>query len=557
MQTRAVFLTSVLLLLLAGCAPTTVTPGEPLSPTPSLTPIPQPTAPPEGFGLWIAPAAPDGLRRAALAAGLPVAHSPETALVRLDASPLDPQFPTSQSTWIYALVAPFPTVSDGVSFEQLRQAWAGQQPSVFAGFAGKAGKPLLAAPDTYEALKSIFNGDAAQGAVRIVPAGELAEALWQDTPQWGIVPFEALDPKLKVLTIDGQSPLRNDFDPATYPLKATFNLRPATPDAGAGFSVPTTNRDPARLTTVLMTGTSALVRAIAFRMEEKGLTYPGRDLRGWLRGADVLHVSHEVALAETCPPPSYDTHDLRFCGRPEYIKLFEDVGVDVVEVTGNHVNNWDVWPFADTLEMYTARGWSYFGGGVDLADAREPALLEHGGTKLAFIGCNVAGPPVAFATETLPGAADCGNYAWITEAIRDLRARGYIVIATQQYGEYYQPKPTENQVRDFARLAEAGATVVSGSQAHYPQTMTFSGDAFIHYGLGNLFFDQMSYQLPHSGEFTYRTRDEFLDRHVFYDGKYIGLELLTATLEDHSRPRPMTPAERAEFLEAYFRDSGW
>ena len=54
-----------------------------------------------------------------------------------------------------------------------------------------------------------------------------------------------------------------------------------------------------------------------------------------------------------------------------------------------------------------------------------------------------------------------------------------------------------------------------------------------------------------------RTRDEFLDRHVFYDGKYISTELLTARLEDYSRPRPMTPDERTEFLTTYFKDSGW
>jgi poly-gamma-glutamate synthesis protein (capsule biosynthesis protein) len=67
----------------------------------------------------------------------------------------------------------------------------------------------------------------------------------------------------------------------------------------------------------------------------------------------------------------------------------------------------------------------------------------------------------------------------------------------------------------------------------------------------------MSYQFPDSGEFTYKTRDGFLDRHVFYNGKYISTELLTVILEDHSRPRPMTPEERAAFLSEYFADSVW
>jgi poly-gamma-glutamate synthesis protein (capsule biosynthesis protein) len=105
-------------------------------------------------------------------------------------------------------------------------------------------------------------------------------------------------------------------------------------------------------------------------------------------------------------------------------------------------------------------------------------------------------------------------------------------------------------------VADKGATVVSGSQAHYPHIMEFRGDSFIHYGLGNLFFDQMTYILP-SGEVIDETRREFYDRHVFYDGKYLGVELLTGMLEDYSRPRPMTEAERNAFLSEYFYLSGW
>jgi poly-gamma-glutamate synthesis protein (capsule biosynthesis protein) len=53
------------------------------------------------------------------------------------------------------------------------------------------------------------------------------------------------------------------------------------------------------------------------------------------------------------------------------------------------------------------------------------------------------------------------------------------------------------------------------------------------------------------------TRQEFLDRHVFYDGRYIGSEILTAMLENYAQPRPMTPEERRVFLESVFAASGW
>jgi poly-gamma-glutamate synthesis protein (capsule biosynthesis protein) len=53
------------------------------------------------------------------------------------------------------------------------------------------------------------------------------------------------------------------------------------------------------------------------------------------------------------------------------------------------------------------------------------------------------------------------------------------------------------------------------------------------------------------------TRREFIDRYVIYDGKLLSVELLTAMLEDWSRPRPMTLEERASFLQEIFAASGW
>ena len=49
----------------------------------------------------------------------------------------------------------------------------------------------------------------------------------------------------------------------------------------------------------------------------------------------------------------------------------------------------------------------------------------------------------------------------------------------------------------------------------------------------------------------------FIDRHVFYDGRYLGVELLTIQFVDYARPRPMTPAEREALLRAVFAASGW
>ena len=184
-----------------------------------------------------------------------------------------------------------------------------------------------------------------------------------------------------------------------------------------------------------------------------------------------------------------------------------------------------------------------------MQDSFQPALFEVNGNKIAFLGCNrpdVDGPKVA--SEGGSGAAPC-DFDYFTARILELKEQGYLVIFTFQWYEDYGPPPNPDQVRDFQRVADAGATIVSGSQAHQPQGMEFLNGSFIHYGLGNLFFDQYG--------LCTACRHGLIDHHVFYDGRYISTELLLIQFVDYARSRPMTLEEANGLLEALFLASGW
>jgi hypothetical protein len=489
--------------------------------------------------IWISPAVPENLRQVASASGLPTASDSASATIRLDESqPSDPQ----AASWIYALVVPFPTVIDAVTSGDILNAWAGLPSGQLIG------KPIWMSESTLAAFSESWGAPAA-GSVRVAAGNDLVDSTWAEPAGWAIVPFEDLEPRWKVLSVDGQSPVHKDFDPASYPLKINFSLLPAA------IPLIPTNRDPNKMTILAMTGVTALVRGTADRMERYGVLYPGEEIRSALRTADITHISNEISFMEGCPTPDPWTISLQFCSDPSYIALLEDVGTDVVELTGNHLLDYGPDATLTTLDMYDDLGWRYFGGGRNLQDSLEPALMEHNGNKLAFVGCNYAGPPNDWATETRPGSAPC-DFDRLVAEIGNLRSAGYLPIMTLQYNEYYQSFPTDYEQRDFLRMASAGAVIVSGSQAHMPATMEFSGGSFVHYGLGNLFFDQMSYPMP-DGSFIYDTRNVFVDLHVFYAGRYIGTELLTYVIEDYARPRPMTETERFDFLQKIFRAGGW
>jgi poly-gamma-glutamate synthesis protein (capsule biosynthesis protein) len=395
---------------------------------------------------------------------------------------------------------------------------------------------------TLDVFTALWDQPAA-GMVRVVAADRLLDEAWAAPGSWAVVPFEALQPKWKVLTVDGQSPIRKQFDITTYPLVA--NVDPVTQAVS--------NYDPTKLTTVIMTGVTALVRATAYTMELKSVTYPGEKIRDIMREADIAHISNEIPFYTGCTFPKPDQGALVFCSDPKYIDLLTDIGTDVVELTGNHFADRGSTGMRETIAIYNEKGLPYFGGGLDLQDSLKPALFEVNGSRIAFIGCNK--PDVnrfPTATDLKPGAAPC-DFDYLAGEINKLKAEGYVVISTFQWNESYDAYPSPQQIKDFQLMADSGASIVSGSQAHYAQKMEFYKDSFIHYGLGNMFFDQMGDQdwMPRG------IRRVFLDRYVIYDGRLISVELLPAMMEDYSRPRPMTEAEKPGFLKEYFYYSGW
>lgn len=445
---------------------------------------------------------------------------------------------TLSSTWVYALVAPFYTIDDGISSDALASLWHGNRTDEVPF------SRILLPTESYAVLEVLF-GPPDNTVVETATIRELTDLALSEQPFLSILPFNELEPHWKVLRVDDQSPIDDHFSPESYALSVEVWAEGNIPN----FALPN-NYDPDKRTVLIMTGVTALTRATAHRMEIHGNPYPGRDIQTWFSAADLVHISNEVPFAENCPYPNPLQPDLIFCSSPDRVELLEHIGANIIELSGNHLLDYGIPAMNLTLEMYAARGWETYAGGWDLNDSRSPALITHKSNRLAFIGCNPAGPPFSWATPSSPGTAPCGDYQWMLDEIRTLRAEGYLPIVTLQYIEDYTPYPSAQMVVDFQRLAEAGAVMVSGSQAHTPKTMVFYEGSFLHYGLGNLFFDQMA--VYYSGILMQGTREAFIDRLIFYDGELVSIELFTTMLEDYARPRPMTSTERIMLLSRIF-----
>ncbi len=449
-------------------------------------------------------------------------------------------------SWIYALTGPFTTVTDEIAVDSLLNYWQKGSPSVFS--------TLGMSQETAWSLELLWGKPV--GRLEIVPREALSDWVWQTESAWAILPFEALTPRLKVISLDGNSPIQKTFDPEKYALSVPISLEPeGNINEEALLSLlsrhlPLTNCDPQKLATVILTGVTALVRATAWGMEQNGLSAPARIIGETLRETDITHISNEVPFAEDCPDPQNEHLTLKLCSKPAYLEALQAVGADVIELTGDHLNDWGDEALLDTLVLYKKAGLKTFGGGVDSTAASQPALFEINGNKIAFIGCNAKDVGYPMATSSTPGALACDMDA-MTSQVQGLTSQGYQVIVGLQHTELSSWYPSERMLREFQQLAQAGAVIVSGSQAHRPQTFGFDGlegNSFLHYGLGNLFFDQDTM----GGEYA----EAFIDRHVFYDGSYISTEILTIQFTDSVTPVWADTTTRQEMLQLSFWTSG-
>lgn len=453
-------------------------------------------------------------------------------------------------SWTYLAVAPFYSLLESVSSDDLYACWSAgwESASPF--------KHIHISPEIQESVE-LFWGPSSGDCIIITDNLEITQALWVETDSIAIIPFESIEPSLKVLAVDGIVPFDREANLDDYALgfHLYLNLPPGihlSQDNYAAF----TNFDPEYLSVVALTGVTALVRDTANIMESQGVLYPATDIQDLLIGADITHISNEIPFAVDCPTPDASQVSLRFCSDDNYLQLLEAVGTDIVELSGDHFGDWGPEAMLHTIELYENKGWAVYGGGRNLQDGLAPTYLSHNSNQFAFIGCNGKGIAIyATATDDNPGASQC-DFDWMIPEISRLTNAGYIVIATMQHEEVDSFWPIALQQYDFRRLAEAGAVIVSGSQAHHPQGFEFLGDSFIHYGLGNLFFDQ--YFLSQYNPKLHMNKDKaFIDLHYFYQGQHIGTRLVALQFIDNARPRPMTPEEKYVFFESIFQSSRW
>ena len=324
----------------------------------------------------------------------------------------------------------------------------------------------------------------------------------------GLVSWDAVDPRVKALAVDGVSLLKpGAVDQESYPLKS------------GNTEVP----DPGELRKIVVGGDIVLDRGQPFAVfeEGRGMSFPldggyaaitgrvlvpnpyseselvhqfdaerqgeGGEMREYLRGADLALANFENPVIENAV---YHPDATTFNGDLRLLPILNDAGIDGVTLGNNHILDAGPQGLEETLGHLDDAGIAHAGAGMNLDDSREPMIFDLGGMKIGVLSYQgVPSYEWAWATENLPGTAPLEEGA-VREDIQRLRAGVDLLVVMPHWGIEYTAPPEPEQIELAHAMMDAGADLVVGDHAHWPKGMELYGGKPIFYGTGNFLFDQ-------------------------------------------------------------------
>ena len=105
-------------------------------------------------------------------------------------------------------------------------------------------------------------------------------------------------------------------------------------------------------------------------MAQHGAAWAGSAVKEIFESADIRHISNESSFWTKCPEP-IRSRTMQFCTPYEDWRLFESLGVNLIELTGNHLRDYDWPPLLETFELFEREGAPYYGGGTDDRSGRQ------------------------------------------------------------------------------------------------------------------------------------------------------------------------------------------
>ncbi len=210
------------------------------------------------------------------------------------------------------------------------------------------------------------------------------------------------------------------------------------------------------------------------------------DLLPSLQAADLSIVNLEAPLSDRGTP--VDKSGSVFKGEEKHIAGLTAVPFDVVTLANNHVFDYGIDAFSDSLEVLEKNAIQHTGAGMTSEEAARPLVVEINGIKVGIVNFS-EGEDLTAAIDGSPGVMGW-DLETVTRTVSALKKEVDFVLVISHCGIEYIPFPPPYVVSAFRKVVDAGADFVVGHHPHVPQGVSFHKGRPICYSLGNFVFYQ-------------------------------------------------------------------
>lgn len=239
-------------------------------------------------------------------------------------------------------------------------------------------------------------------------------------------------------------------------------------------------------------------------------------VRGIFRDADLVFGNSEGVYAR-----HYDrapSAGVAIVADPANAAPLGPAGFSVLSLANNHILDGGHSGLQENNDVLRGQGIALTGAGVNLHEARKPAILEQAGQHVAFLAYSSTFPSGYEARAAVPGLAPLRShnlyrpyehgewspgllpqvlttpveqdYRQLAEDIEHARSQADIVVVSVHAGDFTRPVVLSDHERRSARFAiDAGADAYLGHHHHLLRGIEFYRGKPIFYGLGHFAFD--------------------------------------------------------------------
>lgn len=245
-----------------------------------------------------------------------------------------------------------------------------------------------------------------------------------------------------------------------------------------------------REVTMVFSGDILLSSYVLNNYENSGINgVISQDLLGEMQSADLTMVNEEFPFSNR----GTQAQDKQYTFRvdPSYVKIFQEMGIDVVTLANNHALDYGTEALSDTFQTLDGAEVAYVGAGDSKERAAQPYIAEMGGKTFGFLAASRVIPEVSWNIDNQqPGMLCTYDSVRLCEAIRKAKENCDYVVVYVHWGIERENMPQEYQRQLGQAYIDAGADLIIGAHPHVLQGIEYYNGKPIVYSLGNYIFNQ-------------------------------------------------------------------